>query len=331
MTSRKIEGGSNDERPRTPCLSSKKSFVTKCGLTRRDFLKVGVAGGAWMALGGLAGEEAEGSPPIDVWVFQGKDEVALTEAAMKVIAEQGAFGSNARSLALKVNAAWARTPEQGANTHPAIVETFLRRSKDLGIREVWVPENPCKPAAQAFTRSGIQGAVERAGGRMIDLGSDLSSYRTVELPQGRSLQRVDVSRYFLEADAVVNMPVAKSHSSATLTIAMKNWMGAVKDRGFWHRNDLHQCIADIATLLRPTWTLVDATRIMFTDGPQGPSQNMKYPHLLILSKDQVAADVYAATLWFEDPVASVRYLALARERAIGETHLERMKIHTIKL
>lgn len=96
---------------------------------------------------------------------------------------------------------------------------------------------------------------------------------------------MEVSKYFTSPDiSVVNMPVAKHHGGAGLTIAMKNWMGAVKDRGWWHKNNLHQCIADISTLIKPQWTIIDASRIMMDSGPQGPAKELKKPNMIIISK-----------------------------------------------
>ena len=127
------------------------------------------------------------------------------------------------------------------------------------------------------------------------------------------------------------MPVAKHHSAAGLTIAMKNWMGAVKDRGFWHKNDLHQCIADISMLIKPRWTIVDATRTMMDSGPQGPGKELKTPNMIIISKDQVAADAYAAkTLFPENMASKAKYIRLAGEMGAGVADVAKMKITKIE-
>ncbi len=304
------------------------------GVSRRDFLRAWVAGGTALACSGpllwAAEAAAGGEARTDVWVFHGTDKRKLMAACLEVIQQQGGFGKNVHTLALKVNAAWARKPEEGANTHPALVDAFLAGVKEAGVPKVVVPEHPCHRAAQTFTRSGIQAAVEKHDFPMIDLKS-ARTWQNVDLGKARNLKQAKVATPFLEADAVVNMPVAKHHGGATLTMAMKNWMGAVQDRGFWHRNDLHQCIADFSTFMKPTWTLVDATRTMMDRGPQGPAKTLKTPNLLILSKDQVAADAFAATLFHEKPLERVKYLRLAREMKIGETELERMAVHRTNL
>ncbi len=296
-------------------------------LTRRGFLKVGAAGTAALAVPGAL--MAVPAKP-DVWVFHGTDKVQLMTACLKMINANGGFGKQARSLALKVNAAWTRTPEEGANTHPDLVATFLKGARDFGITKMDVPEHPCHRAEQSFERSGIHNAVKRAGGEMIDMKTEKRFYSDVTLDQGRTLTTARVTKHFLEADVVVNMPVAKHHGGATLTMAMKNWMGAVEDRGIWHRSGLHQCIADFATFMQPSWTIIDATRIMMDKGPQGPANTLKTPNLLVVSRDQVAADAFAATLFHDDP-RTVKYLALAEEMGIGVVDAAGMNVHRVEV
>src|SRR5690606_41075542 len=66
----------------------------------------------------------------------------------------------------------------------------------------------------------------------------------------------------VEADKVINVPVAKHHNLSKYTAAMKNWYGAIGGR----RNRLHQnidtSIADLATFMQPTLTVIDAVRIL---------------------------------------------------------------------
>lgn len=281
-----------------------------------------------MATLGLAPTLFAATGNATVWMIHGKNKTAMMQRCLKIIDDNGGFGRNARSLALKVNAAWAREPKTGANTHPELVSEFIKGCRGAGVAEVTLPEHPCVRAEQSFPMSGIQDAANANEAKMIAL--EKNDYDTVNLPKARNLSQANVGRAFLEADVVVNMPVAKHHGGATLTICMKNWMGAVEDRGFWHRNDLHQCIADFSTFIKPRWSIVDATRIMKSRGPQGPSRDMEHPDLLIVSRDQVAADTVTATLFHDDPLQAVKYLRIAREMNIGETNLDSITIHKVE-
>ena len=294
-------------------------------LSRRDFIRTGVLG---LTALGLPRSLFAADSTTQVWMIHGTNNAALMRRAIEIIDKNGGFGRNVRSLALKVNAAWAREPETGANTHPELVDEFLKGCHASGISNITLPEHPCARAEQSFTRSGILAAAEENEAEMIDLGG--RDYDEVELPNARNLRSAKVARQYLESDVVINMPVAKHHGGATLTISMKNWMGAVQDRGFWHRNDLHQCIADFSSFMKPRWSLVDATRIMKSRGPQGPSRDMEHPNLLIVSRDQVAADTVAATLFHKDPTKAVKYLKIAGEMGIGETKLDHITIHKIE-
>ena len=304
-------------------------IANRYGIDRRGFMKAGLAGMVAASSKLDAGTPGDEKKPT-VWVIEGEDKARLMREALEIIERNGGFGKQVRKLALKVNAAWARRPEQGANTHPQLVRTFVRRCHALGIKEIVIPENPCNRAEQSFTRSGLREAAEQAGADMIDLKNENQYFTDVRLPEGERLKKARVARQFLEADAVVNMPVAKHHGGATLTMGMKNWMGAVEDRHFWHRNNLHQCIADFSTLMRPTWSIIDATRILPDRGPQGPSPNLRHPNKLIVSRDPIAADAVAALLFFDEP-RKVQYLHLAHDMGLGVIDPERITVYNFKL
>jgi len=299
--------------------------------TRRGFVKMGAVGTTAAALAASSSSATTvDNGKTDVWVLHGSDNRKLMQQAMNIIQQNGWFGPNVKSLALKVNAAWARTPEEGANTHPDLVDAFIEGAKKGGVKKIIIPEHPCNNAKIAFKRSGIESVAKAHKCKMIDLKTDQNSFREVNIPEGKSLKRTEVASEFLDSDAVVNMPVAKHHKGATLSIAMKNWMGIVKDRRWWHRNDLHQCIADFSTFMKPAWTIIDATRCMMDSGPQGPAEELKRPNLLIISKDQVAADAYASSIFHDTPHA-VKYLTYAGEMGIGKVDFSEMNIHKIEV
>ena len=310
-------------------MAGKQAFDRE--VTRRGFLGMGVAAGGAVVLADelalAAGEKT------DVWVLHGTVKKKLMDAALKVIADNGGFGKSVKKLTLKINAAWWSTPEQGGNTNPELADTFLKGCRGQGIKQLVMPENPVQPAEKTFPQSGLLAVAKSNGVPMIDLKSDEKLFKEVEIPKGKRLKKVVVAKDFLETDALVNMPVAKHHGGAGLTICMKNWMGAVATdvRRFFHRNDLHQCIADFSTFIKPNWAIVDATRIMLDRGPRGPSKNMKKLDLLIVSKDQVAADIYTATLFPEQTAGRAKHLKIATEMKLGTTDFSQMAIHKIEV
>lgn len=297
-------------------------------VSRRQFVKATAIGAA--AIASASSSSANPIEKVDVWILHGKDKRKLMEKGMEIIREQGGFGKDAKSLALKVNAAWGREPEIGANTHPDLVDVFIEQAKKDGVREIVIPEHPCNAAKIAFDRSGIEKVAQKHKCEMIDLKKEKKSFREVSIPKGRKLKDAQVASAFLDADVVVNIPVAKHHGGATVSSAMKNWMGIVKDRRLWHRVDLHQCIADFSTFIKPDWTMIDATRCMMDHGPQGPAEELKKPDLLVISRDQVAADACIMEIFDHEP-ADIKYLKYAEEMGIGVIDKEKMNLHKIEV
>jgi len=152
---------------------------------------------------------------------------------------------------------------------------------------------------------------------------------TIDVPQGKVLKQAAIAKEIHEADVFINMPIAKSHGSATLTLGMKNHMGAVEDRWFFHRNDLHQCIADVSTVLQPDLTIIDATRIMVTKGPKGPGK-VRIEDKVIAGNDQVALDAYAASL-FGYSGTDIGHIKAAYDHGLGEIDLDKIDIQMIEV
>ncbi|MBN1556670.1 MAG: DUF362 domain-containing protein [Lentisphaerae bacterium] len=288
-------------------------------MKRRTFLKgMGIA-----AAGTLMPRRlwAEGRTA-EVVVTHGGDAAAMLAAGIARFGGWTALVQAGRKATIKPNAAWASRPEQGGNTSPDVVRACVRACRQAGASEVVLPEHPCSAPDRSFTMSGIREAAEDAGGRLYSPTN--ADYRRVTLPDAVTLKEAEVVTDVLETGCLIDLPVAKNHSGATLTLAMKNWMGSVKDRGFWHRAGLHQCIADFTTFVKPTLVIIDATRIMLKGGPRGPGE-LAYPGELIFSRDPVAADAYAATLFDKDPM-EIPYLEKAHAMGAGCADLNRITV-----
>ena len=296
-------------------------------MPRRDFLKTAAATAAALAFAPRRLFAEAAAPAARVVVAHGTDVPRMLAAGIAAVGGWGAFVKPGQKATLKPNAGWASTPEQGANTHPQLVEEAIRACRAAGASEVVLPENPCSPAARSFAMSGIAAAAKNAGGKLYEPDEE-KDYVEAAVPRGQILQQVAVVRDVLETGCLINMPVAKTHRGATLTIGLKNWMGSVRDRGFWHRSGLHQCIADFATLVKARLTIVDATRIMVTNGPRGPGE-LKTPHQLVFGTDPVAVDAYAATLFGLQPFA-VPYIQLAHEMGVGYGDLAKVDVQHLE-
>lgn len=294
-------------------------------ISRRTFLKTSLAASAAAALPRALRADESGA---EVVVVHGKDLPAMLEAGVAKLGGWGAFVARGKKATIKPNAAWANPPADGSNTSPELVGACVRACLAAGAAEVVVPENPCSPPQQAFEMSGIGAAVREAGGKMV-LVREAGRFRRTPLPNAKSLLEADVATDVLDTGCLINMPVAKHHGGAGLTLSMKNWMGSVKDRGFWHRNNLQQCIADFSTLVRPTLVVIDASRVLLERGPRGPGR-LKRPDQIVLSRDPVAADAYAATL-FERRPFDIPYIRIAHEMKVGCGDLARVRVTSLSV
>ena len=294
-------------------------------LNRRDFLRTTTAAalGAALLPPNLFGEAG---PQSVLVVVHGKDIGKMLEAGISKLGGWNTFIRPGARVTLKPNAAWASTPEQGGNTDPLLVGQFIATAKQEGAAGVNLPENPCSPARQSFSMSGIAEAAKKAGGKLYQPKEGVD-FRPMDLPKARVLKTAEVANEVLDCDWLVNMPVAKSHSGSVLTLSMKNWMGSVADRGFWHRNNLHQCIADCSTLIKPGLIILDATRIMVTRGPRGPGK-MEYPGQLVFGRDPVAVDAYASTLFGKAPF-DIPYIQLAHTMGVGCGDLKQVAVEHV--
>jgi uncharacterized protein (DUF362 family) len=160
--------------------------------------------------------------------------------------------------------------------------------------------------------------------------------KTVTLPDAKSLKSVKIHDALMEADAWINVPILKNHGGAKLSCAMKNYMGIVWDRRFFHSNDLQQCIADICTWnKKPVLNIVDSYRMMFQNGPQGKSAaDVQTVKTLIASKDIIATDTAALQFFNQvkklDP-AAVKHITLGETLKLGTTDIQNINIKRIKV
>ncbi|MDR3338958.1 MAG: DUF362 domain-containing protein, partial [Candidatus Symbiothrix sp.] len=145
-----------------------------------------------------------------------------------------------------------------------------------------------------------------------------------------------IHKALIEADIWFNVPVLKNHGGAKMSIAMKNYMGIVWDRGFFHSNDLQQCIADSCTWTKkPTLNIIDAYRCMRKNGPQGRSlSDTSTLKALIISTDIVAADTAAIGLFNQVEkmdINQVGHIANGEKLKLGTQNINNLNVKRIKL
>jgi len=262
-----------------------------------------------------------------VAVRKGPNIPLLVADTLEALGGIGRFVKAGDKLVVKPNIGWDRTMEQGANTHPEVVKEVVAHCLDAGAKEVKVFDNTCNDPRRCYKQSGIQDAVEGLGSDRVTVEHmDRRAYQDVAIKHGKELNSWQFYRPALEADRFINVPVAKDHSISNLTIAMKNIMGVIGgNRGRLHR-DIGEAVTDINLVVTSDLTIVDATRILLRNGPQGGRlSDVEWRNTLIASSDIVAADSVAATLFDYQPEDIPTVVAGAR-RGLGVMDLKRMQM-----
>jgi uncharacterized protein (DUF362 family) len=241
-----------------------------------------------------------------------------------------AFVKKGQKVVIKPNIGWDVAPERAGNTNPNLVAHVVERCLQSGAKEVYVFDHTCDNGPRCYRTSGIEEAAKRAGAKVAP-GDSESYYQAVTVTGASTLKTTKEHELILGSDVFINMPVLKTHTSTRVTGCMKNLMGNVWDRGFWHGNDLHLCIAEYAAYRKPTLNVVDAYNVMKRNGPRGISvDDVVLMKAQILSADMVAADVAGTKLLGLEP-EKVRHIMLAAERGVGKKDLNTINISRISL
>ncbi len=301
-------------------------------MERREFLKrVGglAAASALAPQSALARLLPETQAPPDLAVAKNGDPADLVRAAVQALGGMGRFVSRGDVVVVKPNIGWDRLPQQAANTNPDAVAEVVRLCLEAGAKKVLVFDNTCNRARRCYLRSGIAKAAKAAGADVFYIHE--RKFRTVRIPEGVEVKSWPFYKDALEADVLINVPIAKHHSLARLTIGLKNIMGIIGgDRGRIH-NRFPVKIVDLNTVVKPKLTIVDGYRILVANGPQGGNlRDVRTLRTVVAGVDRVAADAYATT-WFGLQPKDLDYLVEAHARGLGEIDLSKLSIRHIDL
>ncbi len=252
----------------------------------------------------------------------------LTRKVFEAAGGIGRFVSRGDVVAIKPNISWARRPRFAATTHPEVLSAVIELCQEAGASRVRIADNTIHDARQCFALTG-------AGKVAKETGADLV-YPRPSLMKNMKLggKRLDVWPVFtplVEADKVINLPVAKHHSLSSLTLGMKNWIGAVDGSRWSLHQDIHRSIVDLARFFKPEVTLVDALRIMTRNGPSGGSTDyVTMKNTLILSDDPVAADARASMLFGMNP-EKIGFIHLAQKSGLGVTDFSTLETKKVTI
>jgi uncharacterized protein (DUF362 family) len=309
-------------------------------ISRRRFLKWAMVSAASVAASasgcsprGRSGRSAVSEPTgkqAYLSVARGEDAAETTRQAVAALGGIERFVKSGNDVIVKPNICVSyHSYEYAATTNPTVIATLVELCLGAGAKRVRVMDTPFGGTPEsAYAVSGIKEAVQATGGEM-EVMSPVKFVETT-IPEGRSISEWEVYQDILNTNVLINVPIAKHHSLARLSLASKNLLGVVAEPNQIHRN-LGQRVADLVSLIRPTLTVVDAVRILTAHGPTGGSLNdVKKTDTIIASHDIVAADAWAATL-FDLKGSDVPYIKAAAEMGLGTLNLESINIEEISV
>ncbi|NWK54399.1 DUF362 domain-containing protein [Verrucomicrobiaceae bacterium N1E253] len=302
-------------------------------MNRRRFIETTAATAAAISWHNplFAAPEADGEGPWDLVAVRNAGPVEMFNAGIAALGGMQAFVKKGQSVVVKPNIAWDQPPEIPANTNPDLVGAIVKECLKAGASKVTVFDHTCHNWKRAYKTSGIAKAVEDAGGTMAPANLE-DHYREVKLPKAKSLKKAQIHKEMLDCDVLINVPVLKHHGGAKLSLCMKNLMGVVWDRRFFHKNGLDQCIADMCFAPRvPDLNIVDAYRILRKNGPQGKAEeDGELAKYLMIGKDMVALDAASAKLYGKKP-EELGFVKIADKMGAGHADLSKVKIKRITI
>ena len=266
---------------------------------------------------------SEGADRPDLAVVRGASPVRITSAAINELGGMRRFVSRGDIVVVKPNIGWDRTPEFAANTNPEVVGEIVRLCYGAGAKLVKVFDHPVSDPRRTYKQSGIAAAATAAGAQVSFI--DERKFKDMAI-KGQHLKTWPLYTEIIEVDKIINVPIAKVHGIATLTLGMKNWMGIM---GGW-RGRIHQrideSIVDVARIVRPSLIVLDAVRILVENGPQGGSlADVRRLDTVIAGTDQVAVDAFGTTLFGMKP-DTLGCVRIGHSAGLGNMNISRLRI-----
>ncbi len=297
-------------------------------ISRRQFLKTTTAGIALSLVGhpSFSNQKEE----YDLAVISGEP-VSATRRALEVLGGISYFVKKGDQVVLKPNMSFSRTPDFGATTHPLVVATVAQLCMEAGAKQVLVLDHTLHQPELCLERTGIREACKNLSGVHVLALQEKKFYQEIKIPKGKVLGKVEVMKEVLDSQVFINLPVAKSHSTTGISLGLKGLMGIIWDRGVFHsHHNIHHAIVDLATVIKPQLTLLDATRALVSGGPGGPGE-VKKPHLIIAGIDPVAVDTFGVGIvpWYGRNFKGreIEHLLLAHQRGLGKIDIDQLKIY----
>jgi len=258
----------------------------------------------------------------------------LVKAAIDAVGGIDKFIRQGDRVLIKPNISFAANVECGVTTSPEIVKQVVRLCLDAGASKIIIIDYPLANPELCVEKTRIKEAIiDKTKVGLLVLGKE-RQFVEIKVPQGRELKNVKIAKEIQMADKLINLPNAKSHSTTGVSLGLKNLMGLVWNRGYFHRVNIHQAIAELATVIKPNLTIVDTTRVLISGGPGGPGKTIEL-NKVIAGTDVVAIDSYVVgiTPWYNKSFkgSNVKYIVAASELGLGEIDTQKVVTKEVEI
>ncbi|MBW2623800.1 MAG: DUF362 domain-containing protein [Deltaproteobacteria bacterium] len=304
-------------------------------MDRRDFLKNQLRGALLVGLGAtglIVPKRALAAATPDVAVVKG-NRIKAVRAAVDLMGGMKEYVKPGNRVLIKPNMSFSARPKIATNTHPEVVRELAVMCREAGASKILVLDHTLQSPERCIKNSGIYDALKDIDEGMVKAVNTRRLFKEVSIPDGEALDETSVMTEALKSDVLIAAPTAKSHSATGVSLSMKGMMGLIYNRRIMHwAVDLDESIVDLCTVLKADLTVIDASRVLSTNGPGGPGKILQ-GNTIIASKDMVAADACAVSLfeWYgrRFKPGQVAHIKLAHERGFGRMDLENLNIKNI--
>jgi uncharacterized protein (DUF362 family) len=256
-----------------------------------------------------------------VAIVKGTRPVETTVRALEMIgSDVDDVLSRRKPILIKPNYINSEHPSTGITTDSRVIEGIIKFLKARKTEGIIIGEGSgWGDTFQAFKVAGVDALAERWGVKLVDLNKD--KIIEVEAPTPLALKKIKVAKTALES-AIISVPKLKPHRIATVTLSLKNMMGALASKGSMHRGNLSKNIADLASILTPSISVVDG--IIAGEGHE-TSGNPVEMNLIITGTDPVAVDAVGAAV-MGIPPTEAKHLLFAEKKGLGTCNLEEITV-----
>lgn len=296
-------------------------------MKRRTFIKTAVAAGSVLPFLPMSAY-ANTHPLQAIWVENGEPEHLLS-AALKELGGMSTFVKSGDVVVIKPNIGWDRAPEYAANTNPQLIHALVRECYIAGAKRVKVFDRTCNNPRRCYQNSQIEKFASAADAEVDQIRQN--RFEKIQLKQGKSLTHWEIYQDYLEADKVINVPIAKHHSLSRVTLGIKNLMGVMGgNRGSMH-SGFDTKIVDVASEILPHLTIIDGYRILTANGPSGGNlSDVRLAKTLIMSSCMITADFLALGL-FGHSLEQVGHIKEAVSRGLNKYDLDHLNYKKVRL